>query len=142
MTREEKNILLKDLSARLPYGVIIQHPNYDEPQELDTIFNYNAYVDGIIQCACDDIDEIVEHQNSLTACRPYLRPMSSMTEEEFHDIIIIDNKRGIFSSRHLTLHLDGEVIDYLNSKMFDWRNLISKGLAIEAPEGMYNYNQQ
>ena len=68
--------------------------------------------------------------------------MSSMTEEEFHDIIIIDNKRGIFSSRHLTLHLDGEVIDYLNSKMFDWRNLISKGLAIEAPEGMYNYNQQ
>ena len=32
----------------------------------------------------------------------------------------------------------GDVIDYLNEKMFDWRELIPKGLALEAPEGMYN----
>ena len=47
-----------------------------------------------------------------------------MTEEEIKELSEIDQKRIIFSARHLTWHLDGEVIDYLNKKMFDWRGLI------------------
>ena len=47
------------------------------------------------------------------------------------ELLNMDTKRGIFSSRHLTWHIDGEIVDYLNKKMFDWRGLIPKGLAIE-----------
>lgn len=129
MTQEEKDLLLKDLSARLPYGVKIQ-VYYEE-------ISGSGYFDEDVWTVDND-EPFHVNDRWLENIKPYLRPMSSMTEDEFHDIIIIDNKRGIFSSRHLTLHLDGEVIDYLNSKMFDWRNLISKGLALEAPVGMYN----
>lgn len=135
MTTEEKILLLKDLSARLPYGVEIQHPNYDEPQELDTIFNYNAYVDGIIQCACDDIDEIVEHQNSLTACRPYLRPMSSMTEEEK---IEYNSTKTLSIIDYPTL----KSYDWLNAHHFDYRGLIEKGLAIAVTEDNNPYRNE
>lgn len=129
MKQEEKDLLLKDLCARLPYGVKIQ-VYYEE-------IAGSGYFDEDVWTVDND-EPFHVNDRWLENIKPYLRPMSSMTEEEFHDIIIIDNKRGIFSSRHLTLHLDGEVIDYLNSKMFDWRNLITMGLALEAPEGMYN----
>lgn len=128
MKQEEKDLLLKDLCARLPYGVKIQ-VYYEE-------IAGSGYFDEDVWTVDND-EPFHVNDRWLENIKPYLRPMSSMTEEEFHDIIIIDNKRGIFSSRHLTLHLDGEVIDYLNSKMFDWRNLITMGLALEAPEGMY-----
>ena len=129
MKQEEKDLLLKDLCARLPYGVKIQV--YYEEIAGSGYFDEDVWV-------VDNDEPFHVNDRWLENIKPYLRPMSSMTEEEFHDIIIIDNQRGIFSSRHLTLHLDGEVIDYLNSKMFDWRNLITMGLALEAPEGMYN----
>lgn len=129
MTQEEKRILFVDLCARLPHGVKLHIPSFsDTPQRLQQISDYetvrfNDYASPI------DIDEIM----------PYLRPMLSMTEEEFMDLCAIDEKRMICSSRHLTWHLDGEVIDYFNSRMLDWRGLIPQGLALEAPEGMYKF---
>ena len=121
-----KELLLKDLSARLPYGVICRtsHTNESSLTELD-VENECAYFED-----CDENILIID-------IKPYLRPMSSMTEEEIKELSEIDQKRIIFSARHLTWHLDGEVIDYLNKKMLDWRGLIHLGLALAAPKGMY-----
>ena len=70
--------------------------------------------------------------------KPYYRAMSSMTEEEKNEYLNTFKKSIIGTDEE-----DGRVwtvdsIDYLNKKMFDYRGLIPKGLALEAPEGMYN----
>lgn len=118
MKQEDKELLLIDLSARLPYKVKVCL--YEkETCILMGINGYEAYLDV-------DSDSF-----RIESIKPYLRPMSSMTEEEIKELLNIDTKRCIFSSRHLTWHLDGEVVDYLNSHHFDYRGLIEKGLAIE-----------
>ena len=130
-----KELLLKDLSARLPYGVICKskYIEYDDVDGDDTEWDVEGKLEGI----SDDYATINSYQCELEYTKPYLRPMVSMTEEEIKELSEIDMKRIIFSSRHLTWHLDGEVIDYLNKKMFDWRGLIHHRLAIKAPSGMY-----
>lgn len=126
MTEEEKDLLLKDLCARLPYIPIIQIEEHDwnnlHIDVYDTPFK-SYYLEPFI------IGEI--------EIKPYLRPMLSMTDEEIKEVTEIDKRRIIFSSRHLTWHLDGQVIDFFNRKMLDWRGLIPAGLALEATEGMY-----
>ena len=122
MTQKDKELLLIDLCARLPYGVMIEGLEHPEVMTIKHL--------AIISVM------------TVEPYKPYLRPMSSMTEEEIKELLNIDTKRDIFSSRHLTWHLDGEVVDYLNSHHFDYRGLIEKGLAIEAPEGIYNIKEE
>ena len=128
MNKEDKELLLKDLCARLPYETWVQ---YEGKEWLVTGYGHGrvSLLPSVFSSvsACPLVEEI----------RPYFRPMSSMTEEEIEELLNIDKKRGICSSRHLTWHIDGEVIDYLNRKMFDYRGLIEKGLALEAPKDMY-----
>lgn len=145
MTREEKELLLIDLSARLHYGVMVDYENH-------------IYVINEIDPSCKDIDYItVRIQDAerfmcaesvmIENVKPYLRPMSSMTEEEVTelaykvfqqpDIDIV--RRWVFENKSYP-SIDGNpvmVIDWLNVRHFDYRGLIEKGLAIEAPEGMY-----
>ena len=120
--------LLKDLSARLLYKVkgIITYDGSDTIFTVEGIDNNVLHLSDAEECYVDDF-------------KPYLRSMSSMTEDDIIELSKIDEKRLIFSARHLTYCLDGEVIDYLNRKMFDYRGLIEKGLALEAPNGMYEY---
>lgn len=112
---EDKELLLKDLCGRLPYGVI------------GLIHNANGN-DRNISIVGGDID-LLSHQ--FINIKPYLRPMSSMTKEEFDKYEELEWD-GDFE--HLSLPL----LDWLNKKMFDYRDLIKKGLALEAPEGMYD----
>lgn len=77
----------------------------------------------------------------MECCRPYLRPMSSMTEEEkdnlqsLHDIISNENYGDGYSPSALSAITELE--DYCNARHLDFRGLIPKGLALEAPEGLY-----
>ena len=115
MTREEKSLLLQDLCARLPYGVCV-HIRYKtgEPcYEKLTARDIQWFIDSKIE----DI-------------KPYLRPMSSMTEEEKVELWELLKNLGMTS--------DVKRLYWLLAHHFDIRNLIEKGLAIEAPEGMYN----
>ena len=112
MDKKDKQLLLKDLCARLPYDVIVNDGN-----EIDTL---KAYM-------LDDLMFIDE-----AIIRPYLRPMSSMTEEEKKDFGVPFTSEGL-----VTLADTVECMDWLNRNMFDYRGLIQKGLALEAPEGMY-----
>jgi len=138
MTQEDKELLLKDLCARLPY----------QPQ-INIEFE-NMYGGGNMDSTLLKID--AEHylinDEPIGNVRPYLRPMSSMTEEEFVEYYNI--KYDKVTSRDKWERIDvgkyhnvgiipiDEYLDWLNAHHFDYRGLIEKGLAIEAPEGMYS----
>ena len=126
MEENLKQLLLKDLSARFPYGVVLDVDTTDwkAPQGHIQV-KIEGY--GIIS---KDMSLIVNGCYYGDNYKPYLRPMSSMTEEEKreykHLIAFSGNPIG-----------SANLIDWLNKKMFDYRGLIERGLAIEAPKGMY-----
>lgn len=124
MTQEEKDLLLKDLCGRLCYGVkfgigLGKLGKYDlveiNTKKGKVLFGHGLHAD-------------------LETCRPYLRPMSSMTEKEQkeYDVFCCEPYLGIDETTA------SNFINWLNAHHFDYRELIEKGLALEAPEGMYN----
>ena len=123
MTQEDKELLLMDLSARLPYGVKIELTWW--VMGGGTSINITLELDHIKQLLND------EDVSDYTEIRPYLRPMSSMTEEEKNE----------YFGRTMTIDIvqtSKEVIDWLNKHHFDYRGLIERGLALEAPKGLYD----
>ena len=124
MTQEEKELLLKDLSARLPYGVKFfrESWNYELDQELSVIevledIDKDGYINNTKVYTIEDI-------------KPYLRPMSSMTWEErkqYQDIEETCQLSFYPSYCHI-------LVDWLNAHHFDYRGLIPKCLAIEVTE--------
>ena len=125
MTQEDKDLLLKDLCARLPYGVIclIHDVNSDD---------YSRSITG------NDIDLFSHH---LITLKPYLRSMPSMTEEEHTEFWKVIDNYGSDSDAFDGFEV-GDDVDWINAHHFDYRDLIKKGLAFEAPEGMYNVKEK
>lgn len=134
MTQYEKELLLKDLCGRLPYGVICN----DNRHGSGRVTNIDITPDDIehknpkVVLYYFDFDEC----GALENCKPYLRPMSSMTEEEvkeFYDVECMDAKVGYIKPTwnwHFTIN----GIDWLNAHHFDFRNLIERGLAIDCTD--------
>ena len=133
MNKEDKKLLLQDLCARLPYGVKCEVKYYDNAWELLAIYtNATTY-------AVRDIGYPIE--TYFEDCKPYLFPLSSMTEEqikEFWKIEFKDNG-GYENDWDFPLyppkvgnHFIIEALDWLNRNHFDYRGLIEKGLAIDA----------
>ena len=116
MTQEEKSLLLKDLCARLPYGVRVKSSRRRKPVTL----SLDVITDFHLGCSI----------------KPYLRPMSSMTKEEKEEYEMLQTYSG-FKTNHTDLT---DMYDWLNAHHFDYRGLIEKGLALVAPKGMYNYS--
>ena len=131
MTQEEKDLLLKDLCARLPYGVKTTY--HDTIME---IFVVSVFLNNMCCLRWDSHKGYYNQTNAhIGEFKPYLRPMSSMTEEEFkeyHSMLIDVDKSGLMNQDFIT-----KVVDWLDKKMFDHRNLVPKGLALEAPKNMY-----
>lgn len=142
MTKEAKELLLKDLCARLTYGVIgVYSFKGNEP--------YGRELTG---CLYDELHSSL-YSTEDSNFSPYLRSMNTMTEEEKEKLIslctlsdetdstdwiaygvkIIDT-HPIYGDYYLN---DYAVIDWLNKNMFDYRGLIQTCLALEAPDGMY-----
>jgi len=127
MAQEDKELLLKDLCARLPYGVKVQ-VEYDAEEfgktvEVDEITMIDKYGEEILLYHASEYFTIEE-------IKPYLRPMSSMTKEEkeeFENLLegIVDGVER-WDKPDLC-----EEYDWLNAHYFDYRGLIPKGLAIE-----------
>ena len=131
MTQEEKDLLLKDISTRLPYGLKVCCINLSDemPKVWDLIgipalHLADILVEGSHRFAAVNIEESI---------RPYLRPMSSMTEEEKN--IYEYNRNSNVEVVRMAL------FDWLNEHHLDYRGLIEKGLALEAPEGMYEISK-
>lgn len=122
MTKEEKELLLKDLLGRVLYGVKV-----DYHTNIFTL-GYNLYLNNG-DVAFENYPMIYSLEN-IESVKPYLRPMSSMTEEEWEDF---NNYCGVDG---VLMPISNE-LDWLNKHHFDYRGLIEKELALEAPEGMY-----
>ncbi len=141
MTNEEKQLLLKDLSVRLSYGVICKVTHKEDGQwktedmKLSGVFNDNSQ--QYFTC---------EGGSAYSSdFKPYLRPMSSMTEEEENEY-----ESFIFTQHHewdghgtSTQYVETDDVEryvtWLNKNHFDWRGLIPMGLALEASEDMYKF---
>lgn len=147
MELAEKMLLIQDLLPRIPYAVQVQHTSgfsgtlhhiaihhmYDEN---DNIYDAICYTDFF-----GDEDNI-----GIESFKPYLFPLSSMTEEQRNEFLEIAGyeKKEEDCGRHTEIYLydmvghenniypNYEAIDWLNKKHFDYRNLIEKNLAIDA----------
>ena len=148
MKQENRELLLKDLCARLPYGVKGKcelDASYDT--SFDTVFQthkFNAEVYGIkedlllVTPLIEDNDEQTYAEEevadgvSILDFTPYLFPLSSMTDEEWEDyqkIRMIDWVHGDINGTFINA---GSIVDWLNAHHFDYRGLIDKYLALDA----------
>lgn len=173
MKQEEKDLLLKDLCGRLPYGVKgkvyaeVTNGNYDITGDMiffDSPFDVildeinitteEIHVDAI---GNEDTVDFIEMQQAdgepytIDEFKPYLRPLSSMTEKQF--ISFKKNSEYEYRESYEVRANNGNKIEiiqtdcdawtkdetWLNEHHFDYRGLIEKGFAIEAPEGMYEF---
>ena len=135
MTEEEKQILIIDLCARSIYGVMCDR--LGQAKKLLSVSPDKLYCIELDNC------EYTPNKYKVEDVKPYLRPLSSMTEEEKECIKYrwcYDNWTDIhdFLNNYKIDAVDAHYfIDWLNKYHFDYRGLIEKGLALEAPEGMY-----
>ena len=141
MTEQDKQLLLKDLCARVPYKpkVKILHVwNKEKEIEEDIVDTvYCVLPEGHINTETIDSD-IPLNDNVIL----YLRPMSSMTTKERQFLLKfgtvgMDENDKVFDVYPYGMERTMSVIDFLNAHHFDYRGLIEKSLAIIAPEGMY-----
>jgi hypothetical protein len=152
MKQEDKELMLKDLCARLPYKIMVKvndtqgiMDEIDIPNERIFVSSLNPFLYGKTNASWFTVngDKIY----------PYLRPMSSMTEEECDKVEEIIGNDCIFDfmsngdivlhNGHFTQKALSKLYDFYNSIHVDYhtddegRTMIEKGLAIKAPEGMY-----
>ena len=139
MTQKDKKLLLKDLCARLPYGLKIRFIAVKDNSKIvgeiegieqtgDVSFSYwsKAEKKYIIMYSCLYEDYI----------KPYLRPMSSMTEKEHCEYNSFSLGEDWISNPYMSVP-SFHVMDWLNEHHFDYRGLIEKGFALKAPKRMY-----
>lgn len=135
MTQEDKKLLYKDLAARQPYRPFVCFAGKVTIPFLDVI-------------ASTENNELMSINGlSLEDVKPYLRPMSSMTDSEYkeyeeaNDLDTLDSsetlKENLKTKSRVRISKWYHGVDWLNAHHFDYRGLIEKGLALEAPEGMY-----
>lgn len=114
MTQEDRTLLLKDLSTRLPYGVKCVSGVDDATLIIEGI---NPNCNGASEVQVTYEKSGINFDTKISSIKPYLFPMSEMTEEQYNQYV----KYSAIES-----------IDWLNKNHFDYRGLIKKGLAIDA----------
>ena len=117
MTQEDRQILLKDLSSRLPYGVRYRRFAWDDKREEECISAkiYSISPDGYVRNYHEDESDYIDN------VRPYLFPFSSITKKTLEELsAYIDIKNAYVA------------VEFFNSHHIDYRGLIEKGLAVDA----------
>lgn len=130
MTQEEKQLLLKDLCSRIPYRtfVCLNPGAYNKPETCILTGVHGEKVHLNVDSDPFRIDNI----------KPYLRSMSSMTEKEKEEYTSYCFEQPFLQKDKIpNLGSVPMCIDWLLAHHFDYMGLIEKGLALEAPEGMY-----
>ena len=127
MTQENKELLIKDLCARLPYDVKVFYDN-------------KVYSIDYVSCTYEEIklDILDNYTIGISEVKPYLFPLSSMTEEQYNEFFSYYHNiemAGIKSSGDYLKAAyisDDAKYSWLNKNHFDYRGLIERGLAIDA----------
>lgn len=124
MTLEEE-LVFQDLCSRYPHGVIL---HFNVEQDDEPLFSIRKNGDKYL----------INDAYYLEEVKPYLRSMESMTKEEEEEYTDLIEETQASYACFVNSEDIAEVIKWLAKKMFDYNYLIYKGLALEAPEGMYN----
>ena len=146
MTQEDRELLLKDLSSRVPYGV--KYMKYSWGYGLD------QEIPEVEVLECVDKNGYITHTKvyKIDDIKPYLFPLSSMTEEQMEELeelcsmytpdddyhpyahmgIKVLYKHVLDDDYKISSDFNTDVIDWFNKNHFDYRGLIEKGLAIDA----------
>lgn len=170
MTQNETDIIKREVAARLPYGLMVKYDlgnSYPYPKiGCVYLWHHNGF------CSIYMVDKYPENWfppvKSESVChwenvRPYLRPLTEMTEQErisFYEYCLGYNdddfaeltKFGNDIQPPFTQFATGyalienvyrfsdiaHISEWFNQHHFDYTNLIGRGLALTAPEGMYN----
>ena len=142
MKQEEKELLIKYLCEMLYHNVKVEYGRIHEGKDLGETQDFltGRMIDSYKNNIMIGFTEVY----SIT---PYLRPMSSMTEEEYNEIFnesgfdTTEINNGIVYAETLKIPIEfcGHLIDWLNAHYFDYLGLIPMRLALEAPEGMYDF---
>ena len=151
MTEEQRQLLIKDLCGRLPYGVNILHVKDGIIGVLSTI---SIYVEGREQKLKCSIPFFGEDNVPIEEFKPYLFPLSSMTNEQMEKIeeILIGHNPYIvfdfltygdivFHQANVSVKAFAELMQLFDKEMLDYRGLIEQGLAIDAT-GIIEYSKQ
>lgn len=141
MTQENKDLLLKDLCGRIPYKVYCKVDDGDTALKL-----YSCNADGTLTFSIEFANGAKSTYN-IEKVVPYLRPMSTMTEEEYWELsnytnynetfVLQDNTNDKIEREEAWAICNAREVDWLNANGFDFRGLIEKGLAEAAPKYMY-----
>lgn len=139
MTKEEKELVLKDLCARLPYGVHVEISWEYSKTDVYTSLEYYEFpnIDSLLNIFWDE---------KCISIKPYLRPISSITEEEERELNGLLPEVYDFTFRMDELleliqtqkEIPFHYIDWFNAHHFDYRGFIEMGLALKAPEDLYD----
>lgn len=133
MTQEERQLLLKDICARFPYEINLHIEFYDLQGDGKLVSRDVKLTAGNIGYCFDN--------SHWVDIKPYLRPMSSMTEEECITLSKLrpcETDAWKYIKTPIPLYIANiEQFDFFHRHHLDWRGLIHKGLALEAKEGMY-----
>ena len=123
MTQKDKQLLLKDLCARVPYGVRYRHFGCDDKRGEECISAkiYSISPDGYVRNYHKDESDYIDN------VRPYLFPFSSMTEKQKNEYQYITERWMNDPAYSIS-----DSTDWLNENHFDYRNLIEQGLSIDA----------
>ena len=149
LSKEDRMLLVKDLCARLPYGVLVECDGI--VTRLDNIWLQVMYNSGKTVNDIEGNTDLFHDGDGfdIEKIKPYLRPMESMTEDEANDYF---KNSEYESSECYEAGANYEPVtvkaacsadeawantDWLNARHFDYRGLIPKGLALEAKEGEY-----
>ena len=139
----DKELLLKDLCGRIPYGVKVQSYSYEDDVET---------IETLQEIDSDGYMSTLECETLIPISKPYLFPLSSMTEEQIEELTELCNMYTPDDDYHPYAHkgievfykhvlddnykfssdFNTDVIDWLNKNHFDYNGLINKGLAIDA----------
>lgn len=142
MKKEDKELLLRDLCARLPYGVYGNYLNSDGSLSDDELLRRVKI--GYRDLICADGRDGMVLDGFL---KPYLFPLSSMTEEQKEEIedklIFPSNSDGgcieiLYNDKYM---IPFWFVDFCNKNHFDYRGLIEKDLAIDAT-GLNIYKEE
>ena len=143
MTQEEKDLLFKDLCARIPYSLIVACT--DDDGTMPNVWEV-AYINKFKDAYLLNTESTTTQFISIEEVKPFLFPMSSMTDEQRKEFIqcagyeVREEENGYHYETYYydlvghgdNMFTDADGLDWLNKNHFDFRGLIDKGLAIDA----------
>lgn len=144
MKKEQEDLMLKEICARMPYGVSVYYADYDDYYPVKGIRKSPL---GYFELELDAVESSI--YCSIDEVKLCLLPMSNITEEQYDELermtlndymdhmrITNELREKVDFITHWPLY-SPDVIDWFNRNHFDYRGLIEMGLALKAPDGMY-----